>query len=146
MSNEVSLEGKIFPVTAEWKSRAYVNSMEQYKEMWQRSIDDPEGFWGDIAEEYVTWAKKWDKVCEYDWDKSPEHKWFINGKLNVSYNCLDRHLEKSGDKIAIIFEGNDPSDNRKYTYKQLHEEVCKFANVLKGKGVKKVTEYLFIYQ
>jgi len=111
MSNEVSLEGKIFPVTEKWKKRAYVNSMEQYKDMWQRSMDDPEGFWGDIAEEYVTWFKKWDKVCEYDWDKSPEHKWFINGKLNVSYNCLDRHLEKRGDKIAIIFEGNDPSDN-----------------------------------
>jgi len=145
MSNEVSLEGKIFPVTEKWKKRAYVNSMEQYKDMWQRSMDDPEGFWGDIAEEYVTWFKKWDKVCEYDWDKSPEHKWFINGKLNVSYNCLDRHLEKRGDKIAIIFEGNDPSDNQKYTYKQLHEEVCKFANVLKGKGVKKgdrVTIYL----
>jgi acetyl-CoA synthetase len=119
--------------------------MEKYKEMWERSIDDPEGFWGDTAEEYVTWFKKWDKVCEYDWDESPEHKWFTNGKLNVSYNCLDRHLEKRGDKTAIIFEGNDPSDSKKYTYKQLHEEVCKFANVLKAKGVKKgdrVTIYL----
>jgi len=101
MSNEVSLEGKIFPVTAEWKSRAYVNSMEQYKEMWQRSIDDPEGFWGDIAEEYVTWAKKWDKVCEYDWDKSPEHKWFINGKLNVPIIVLTGILKKVVTKLPL---------------------------------------------
>jgi len=137
MKKDVSTEGKVFPVPNEWKKRAYINSMEQYKEMWQRSMDDPEGFWGEIAEEYVSWFKKWDQVCHYDWSRSPEHKWFINGKLNVSYNCLDRHLEKRGDKTAIIFEGNDPSDNRKYTYKQLYEEVCKFANVLKAKGVKK---------
>jgi len=137
MEKEVSLEGKLFPVTDTWKKRAYVNSMEKYREMWQRSMDDPEGFWGEIADAYVTWFKKWDKVCEYDWSRSPEHKWFINGRLNVSYNCLDRQLEKRGEKTAIIFEGNDPSDSRKYTYKQLHEEVCKFANVLKAKGVEK---------
>ena len=145
MKKDVSTEGKVFPVTDEWKKRAYINSMEQYKEMWQRSMDDPEGFWGEIAEEYVTWFRKWDKVCEWDWDKSPEHKLFINGKLNVSYNCLDRQLEKRGDKAAIIFEGNDPSDSKVFTYKQLHEKVCKFANVLKAKGVKKgdlVTIYL----
>lgn len=137
MSNETSFETKVFPVPDDWKKRAYINSMGQYKELWKRSIDDPEGFWGEIAEQYVTWFRKWDKVCEWNWEKSPEHKWFINGKLNVSYNCLDRHLKERGDKTAIIFEGNDPSDSKKYTYRQLHEEVCKFANVLKAKGIKK---------
>jgi len=137
MSREITTEGKVFPVPEEWKKRAYINSMERYREIWRRSIDDPEGFWGEIADEYVTWFKKWDKVCEWDWDKSPDHHWFINGKLNVSYNCLDRHLETKGDKVAIIFEGNDPSDTRTFTYRELHREVCKFANVLKAKGVKK---------
>jgi acetyl-CoA synthetase len=137
MSKDVSLERKLFPVFDKWRKRAYINSMEQYKGMWQRSMDDPGGFWGEIAEQYVTWFKKWERVCHYDWSKSPDHQWFINGKLNVSYNCLDRQLEKRGDKTAIIFEGNDPSDSGKYTYKQLHEEVCKFANVLRQKGVKK---------
>ncbi len=137
MKEELTLKGKIFSVPDEWKKNAYINSMETYREMWKRSIESPEGFWGDIAEEYVSWFKKWDKVCEYDWDKSPEHKWFLNGKLNVSYNCLDRHLDKRGDKTAIIFEGNDSSDSKVYTYKQLHEEVSKFANVLKANGVKK---------
>lgn len=145
MSEEVTLKGKIFPVPEQWKKTAYINSMEKYRELWQRSMDDPDGFWGDIAEEYVTWFKKWNRVCDYDWEKSPEHKWFINGKLNVSYNCIDRHLETRGDKAAIIFEGNDPSDSKIITYKRLHEEVSKFANVLKANGVKKgdrVTIYL----
>jgi acetyl-CoA synthetase len=137
MKQETPLETKIFSVPEEWRKRAYVNSMEQYKEMWQRAIDDPEGFWTDVANKYVSWFKPWDKVCQYDWSLSPEHQWFINGKLNVSYNCIDRHLEKRGEKTAIIFEGNDPSNSRKYTYKQLHEEVCKFANVLKARGVGK---------
>jgi len=134
MSNDVSVEGKIFRVPERWKKRAYVSSMKQYNEMWQRSIADPDGFWAEIADEYVTCFKRWDKVSEWDWQKSPEHKWFINGKLNVSYNCLDRHLEKGGDKTAIIFEGNDPADSKEITYRQLHEEVCKFANVLKANG------------
>jgi acetyl-CoA synthetase len=137
MGNDISTEGRIFPVPEEWKKRAYINSTEQYKQMWQRSIDDPEGFWGEMAENYVTWFKKWDKVCEWDWDKSPDHQWFINGKLNASYNCLDRHLDNRAEEPAIIFEGNDPAESRSLTYKELHQEVCKFANVLKAKGVKK---------
>ncbi len=137
MKKELTLKGRVFSVPDEWRENAYINSIEKYREIWKRSIDDPDGFWGDIGEEYVSWFKKWDKVCEYDWNESPEHKWFLNGKLNVSYNCLDRHLDKRGDKAAIIFEGNDPSDSKVYTYRQLHEEVCKFANVLKAKGVKK---------
>lgn len=137
MGNDVSAEGTTVPVPEEWKKRAYITSMEQYNQMWQRSIDDPETFWAEIAEEYVTWFKKWDKVCEWDWDTSPDHQWFIHGKLNVSYNCLDRHLETRANKTAIIFEGNDPSESSSLTFKELHEEVCKFANVLKAKGVKK---------
>ncbi len=137
MSQETSLETQIFPVPEAWKKKAYIRSMEQYREEWERSLKDPEGFWGEMAEQYVTWFRKWDKVCEWDWDQAPDHTWFIHGKLNVSYNCLDRHLEKRGDKTAIIFEGNDPKEGRTYTYRQLYEEVCKFANVLKSKGIQK---------
>ncbi len=133
----VSLEGKVFSVPEEWKKMAYIDGIDKYREIWRRSLEKPEEFWAEKADEYISWFKKWNKVCEYDWDKSPEHKWFTDGKLNACYNCIDRHLDKRGDKTAIIFEGNDPSDSRTYTYKQLYEEVCKFANALKAKGIKK---------
>jgi len=85
MKEELTLKEKIFSVPDKWKKNAYIDT-KKYREMWKRSIDDPDGFWGDIAGEYISWFKKWDKVCEYDWDKSPEHKWFLNGKLNHSTN------------------------------------------------------------
>ncbi|HQP48641.1 MAG TPA: acetate--CoA ligase [Spirochaetota bacterium] len=144
---EVTLK-EIYPVPESFKKKAFVNSKDQYEKMWKESISDTEGFWGKIAEEYVTWFKKWDKVydCKYgNTVKDLQVKWFTNGKLNVSYNCLDRHLEKRGDQVALVWEGNEPSEDKKFTYKELHAEVCKFANVLKKYGVKKgdrITFYL----
>jgi len=104
--------------------------------MYKKSVEDPEGFWGEIAEKNITWFKKWDKVLEYDFNK-PEIKWFLGGKLNASVNCLDRHLEAGRkDKTAILWEADDGS-NRTYTYEQLHLEVNRFANVLRKNGVGK---------
>jgi acetyl-CoA synthetase len=130
-------EVKTYPVPADFAAQANVNA-EQYKAMYKRSVEDPAGFWGEQAEEYLTWFKKWDTVLDWSFDKDDLHiNWFKGGKLNVSYNCLDRHLESRGDQVAIIWEGDDPNEDRKITYKQLHEEVCKLANVLKERGVKK---------
>lgn len=113
-----------------------IQSFEQYLTEYQKSIENPEEFWAEIAEDFY-WQKKWDKVLEWNF-KEPKVKWFINGKLNITENCLDRHLEKNGDKIALYFEPNDVNEKGKiYTYKQLHSEVCKFANVLKNNGAQK---------
>ncbi len=132
----LSSELRTFAPSAEISSKAHIRSMEQYEEMYKKSVDDPEGFWGDIAEKNITWSKKWDKVLEYDFNK-PEIKWFQGGKLNASVNCLDRHLERGRmHKTAILWEADDGS-NRTYTYEQLHLEVNRFANVLKKNGVGK---------
>jgi len=113
-----------------------VSSFEDYKSTYKKSIEDPEGFWEEIADHY-SWQKKWDKPVEWNFDE-PNVKWFLNAKLNITENCLDRHLEKRGNKLALIWEPNDPKEKYvRYTYKELHEQVCKFANVLKAKGVKK---------
>jgi acetyl-CoA synthetase len=104
--------------------------------MYRRSIEDPDGFWAEQAEEFISWSKKWDKVQEWDYDQA-NIKWFINGKLNVTYNCLDRHLESRGDQVAVLWEGDDPDTDKKITYRELHEMVCRLANVLKQRGVKK---------
>ena len=144
---EVTLK-EIYPVPESFKKKAYIKSRADYEKMWKESLADSDAFWAKIAEEYVTWFKKWDKVNSSNYAKDPKDfkiEWFKGGKLNVSYNCLDRHLDKRGNQIALIWEGNDPGETRKFTYKQLHEEVCKFANVLKKNGVKKgdrVTFYL----
>ena len=128
-------EVKVYPVPAEVAAHAWINDA-QYQEMYKRSVDDPEGFWAEQAEKFVTWFKPWDKVL--DWDFTKGHiRWFEGATLNVSYNCLDRHLATRGDQVAIIWEGDSPNEDRKVTYKQLHTDVCKFANVLKGLGVKK---------
>ncbi|MGB5639206.1 MAG: AMP-binding protein, partial [Sedimenticolaceae bacterium] len=128
---------KTYPVPAEFAAQANVTA-EQYKEMYQRSVEDPAGFWGDQAEQYLTWFKKWDTVLDWSFGQDDLHiNWFKGGTLNVSYNCLDRHLETRGDQVAIIWEGDDPNVDRKITYRELHEEVCRFANVLKDRGVKK---------
>jgi len=137
-------EKRTFLPSPEFSKKAHIKSMEEYEKIYRRSVDDPEGFWAEMAEEHLTWFKKWDKVLEYDFVK-PEIKWFIGGKLNVSYNCLDRHLATATrNKAAIIWEGDDGS-YKTYTYQQLYYEVNKFANVLKKHGVKKgdrVTIYL----
>ena len=131
MSND-----KIFLPSAKWTKESHINSLDQYKKIYKESISNPDEFWASIAER-VHWYKKWEKVSDVDYKKA-KINWFIKGKLNVSYNCLDRHVnDGNGDKIAIIWEGNNPSEDKKYTYSELLIEVKKFANVLKSLGVKK---------
>ncbi len=126
-----------YPVIPEFAAQANVNA-EQYKEMYSRSIEDPEGFWGEQAENYLTWFKPWNKVSDWSFDQENLGiKWFEGAKLNVSYNCIDRHLETRGDQVAIIWEGDSPDEERKITYRELHAEVSKLANVLKSQGVGK---------
>ena len=128
-------ENRIFKPSKELSKKAYIKSMKQYKDIYQKSIDDPDAFWGEAAEQ-LDWIKKWDKVSQADFKKA-EFKWFAGGKINVAYNCIDRHLKTwRKNKAAIIFEG-EPGETRILTYQQLYTEVCKFANVLKKHGVKK---------
>ncbi len=113
-----------------------INSFEEYQNEYTKSVENPEQFWADKAGHFQ-WRKKWDKVLEWNFEK-PDVKWFIGGRLNITENCLDRHLAERGDQIAIIWEPNSPNEEvRKLTYKELHEEVCRFANVLKNNGAKK---------
>ena len=117
-------------------SALQINSFKEYKEKYKKSIQDPEGFWSEIAEHF-TWQKKWDRVLQWDFSK-PEIKWFEGGKLNITENCLDRHLETIGNKTAIIWEPNDPDEeSRHISYRQLFVKVSRFANVLKNNGIKK---------
>jgi acetyl-CoA synthetase len=130
-------EEKIYSVPVDVAKRAWIDDAK-YKEMYERSIRNPDGFWAEQAKQFVTWSKPWTKVSDWSFDTSNLRiKWFIGGKLNVSYNCLDRHLATRGNQTAIIWEGDDPKDDKKITYRELHAEVCKFANVLKTRGVKK---------
>jgi len=113
-----------------------IASYDQYKEAYKQSVERPEQFWSEIAEQFL-WRKKWDKVLEWDF-KKPDVKWFINGKLNITENCLDRHLAQAGDRPALIWEPNSKEEvHRVITYKELHFKVCQFAQVLKNNGVKK---------
>ncbi|MBN1828488.1 MAG: acetate--CoA ligase [Deltaproteobacteria bacterium] len=131
---------EVYPVPEKAKAKAYISGRAAYDALYKRSVEDPQGFWGEIAGEFVEWFKKWDKVEEFNFDmrKGPIYvKYFQGGKLNVSYNCLDKHLKTRGDKVAIQWEGNEPGESRALTYKELHAEVCKFANVLKAHGIKK---------
>ncbi|SLN15383.1 acetate--CoA ligase [Oceanibacterium hippocampi] len=133
-----------FPVPAEWAKRAWVDAAK-YQEMYRRSIDDPEGFWAEHGKR-LDWIKPYSKVKDCSFGPDDVHiRWFEDGTLNASANCLDRHLEKRGDQTAIIWEGDNPKEDRKITYRELHEEVCRFANGLKSIGVKRgdrVTIYL----
>ena len=113
-----------------------ITSIEEYREEYKRSVENPEAFWEEKANDF-TWRKKWDKVLEWNFAE-PNVKWFLNGRLNITENCLDRHLEKRGNQPAIIWEPNNPEEKFKtLTYRELHEEVCRFANVLKDNGAKK---------
>ncbi|WP_298320421.1 acetate--CoA ligase [uncultured Aquimarina sp.] len=118
-------------------SNYHIKHLEEYFQVYRKSVRNPELFWSEIAEEHFLWRKKWDKVLDWDFSK-PEVKWFDGAKLNITENCIDRHLYVRGDKTAILFEPNNPEEAAEHiTYNQLHERVCKFANVLKTKGVKK---------
>ncbi|MGB8217923.1 MAG: acetate--CoA ligase [Candidatus Methanoperedens sp.] len=130
----LSKEKRIFNPAPEFSKKAYIKSLEEYKKIYDESVKDPVSFWAQKALD-LAWFKKWDNV--FSWD--PENvicKWFEGGKLNASYNCLDRHLTLRGNRIAIFWEG-DNGDTESYTYSQLHTEVCKFANVLRKKGIKR---------
>ncbi|MDI3469597.1 MAG: Acetyl-CoA synthetase [Pseudolabrys sp.] len=137
-------DDKIYSVPADWAKRAWVDEAK-YKEMYAASIKDPAKFWGEHGKR-VDWSKPFTKVKNTSY--APGHisiKWYEDGTLNACFNCVDRHLAKRGNQTALIWEGDDPKDHKAITYKELHDEVCKFANVLKKKGVKKgdrVTIYL----
>ena len=129
-------EVKKFAPPQEFSKNAHVKTMAEYEEMYNRSISDPDGFWAEMAGR-LDWFKPWDKVVDFDFVNA-KINWFTGGKLNVSYNCLDRHLDSwRKNKAAIIWEGDSPSESKTYTYQELHREVCRFANVLKKKGIKK---------
>lgn len=128
-------DNKIYAVSASTAANSHL-SREQYERMYAESISDPDAFWAAQAEAFISWDQKWQTVSNVDFHAA-DIKWFEGGKLNVSYNCLDRHLENRGDQIAIIWEGDEPTEDKKITYRELHKEVCKFANVLKSKGVSK---------
>jgi acetyl-CoA synthetase len=134
-------ETRLFPSPREFAEKAHVKSMAEYEQLWRRAKDDPEGFWAEQAKT-LHWFQPWTKVREWN---EPFVKWFVGGKINVSDNCLDRHLTTwRKNKAAIIWEG-EPGDSRTLTYQQLHREVCKFANALKGLGIKpgdRVTIYM----
>ena len=131
------MSDKIYAVPDAFAAKANINQ-QQFQEMYQRSVEDPDGFWAEQAEKYVSWDKKWDKVSDWSFDQNDLHiKWFEGGKLNVSYNCIDRHLATRANQTAIIWEGDDPNDSKHISYQELHAEVCKLANVLKSRGVKK---------
>jgi acetyl-CoA synthetase len=118
-------------------SNYHIKNLEEYFQVYRKSVRDPENFWEEIAEENFIWRKRWDKVLEHDLSK-PEVSWYKGAKLNITENCIDRHLYNRGDKTAIIFEPNDTSEKAEHiTYKQLHERVCRFANVLLDHGIKK---------
>ena len=131
------------PVPKAWAEKAWCDDAK-YKEMYRRSIEDPDGFWDEAARR-LEWIKPWDRVKNSTFEGEVSIRWFEGGQLNVSANCLDRHLEERGDETAIIWEGDDPADSKTITYREAHEEVCRFANVLKSRGVKKgdrVTIYM----
>jgi acetyl-CoA synthetase len=134
----------LFPVPDEVAKNAFIDN-DKYLEMYQRSIDDPEGFWEEQGKR-INWIKPYTKVKDVSYAHDDVHiKWYYDGTLNACANCIDRHLSTRGDQVAIIWEGDDPKDDKKLTYNELHEEVSKFANAMKNLGVKKgdrVTIYL----
>jgi len=133
-------EERTFPPPEAIRENSYVSSDEQYKQMWEKSIKDPDGFWLEQAKS-LTWFKEPTKSLEYTWDtkgRKIEHTWFADGELNISYNCLDRHLGTPiAKKTALVWQGEAEDSVKKYTYEELHKEVCKFANILKSKGIAK---------
>ena len=138
------MDHSVIPVPAEWAAKAWIDSAK-YDEMYRRSVDDPTAFWREHGKR-IDWFKPYTQIKDTSFDVDDLHvRWFHDGTLNAAYNCLDRHLAARGDQVAIIWEGDDPAVDKKITYRQLHEEVCRFANGLRSIGVKKgdrVTIYL----
>jgi acetyl-CoA synthetase len=134
----------IYDVPPDWRRRAFIDAAK-YEAMYERSVKDPNGFWGEHAKR-IDWFKPFTKVKNSSFDPHRVSiKWFEDGVTNIAHNCIDRHLAARGDQVAIIWEGDDPKDDRKITYRELHAQVCRFANVLKARGVTKgdrVTIYL----
>ncbi|MBX2885411.1 MAG: acetate--CoA ligase [Granulosicoccus sp.] len=128
-------DSKIYPVPDATAKAALLTSA-QYDEMYQRSVDQPDAFWAEQAESFIDWMSPWTSVQECDYNKA-DIKWFDGATLNVAQNCLDRHLKERAEQVAIIWEGDDPNEHRNITYRELHEEVCKFGNALKNLGTKK---------
>jgi acetyl-CoA synthetase len=122
------------PVPANFKD-AHVDA-QRYRDMYQQSLDNPEIFWAEMANEFLDWDQTWDTVVRYDFSKG-DAEWFAGGKLNVSYNCIDRHLPQRADQTALIWEGDDPADGKHITYGELKDHVCRLANTLKARGVRK---------
>ena len=135
---------KIYDVPAAWAKRAYIDDAK-YHAMYQRSVGDPNAFWAEEAKR-IHWYRHFTKVKDTSFDPhNVSIKWFEDGTTNAAYNCIDRHLHTRGDQVAIIWEGDDPKDSKKITYRELHDEVCRFANVLRNRNVEKgdrVTIYL----
>ncbi|MFO1462402.1 MAG: acetate--CoA ligase [bacterium] len=127
---------RVFEVPAAAGHRPNCAGPEEYRRLYQASIQDPEGFWAGIAEGF-TWFRKWDRVLRYRWDDKIEVAWFEGSQTNLSVNCLDRQLETRGEKTALLWEGNEPGEVRKFSYRELHREVCRLANALKALGVRR---------
>jgi acetyl-CoA synthetase len=134
------MEVKTIYPNPSFSEKAHIKSLDEYKKIYQQSVDDPKAFWSGIARDNFYWEKDFTQILDFNYDRNRgpiSIQWFADGKTNITYNALDRHLEKNGDRTALIFEGNEPGDTHPLSYKQLHEQVCKFGNVLKSKGVKK---------
>jgi acetyl-CoA synthetase len=128
-------EGKTYDIPAAFADHAHMDEA-QYRAMYTRSIEDPQGFWAEQAERFLDWEKTWDTVLDWDYHKG-YIRWFEGGRLNACYNCVDRHLETRGEQTALIWEGDDPADDTRITYRELHGQVCRLANVLKSRNVGK---------
>ncbi len=126
---------ELFPVPDAWAEKAFADN-DKYLEMYQQSIDDPDAFWGEQGKR-IDWIKPYSQVKDVDFTDNARIKWFYDGTLNASYNCLDRHLETRGDQTAIIWEGDDPEDSKTITYNELHKQVCRLANAMKNEGIQK---------
>ena len=126
---------KVYPVQEATKARTHILK-EQYEAMYKASIDQPDQFWAEKAEEFISWFKPWNTLMEQDFTKG-KVSWFIEGKLNATVNCIDRHLELRGNQTAIIWEGDNPEEQKYISFNELHEDVCRLANVLKERGIKK---------
>ena len=126
---------KTYAVPADFAANAHINA-ERYETLYRQSVEQPAVFWEQQAREFLSWDNEWQSVCEYDLAKG-EARWFEGGQLNVSVNCIDRHLATRGDQTAIIWEGDDPADDKNISYRELHEAVCRLANVMKDRGIKK---------